>query len=364
MAADRYQDRRVKLVAAVKKSKVEGLLVSHEPNVRYLTGFTGEASQLLIGPEHTLMISDSRFETQLDQECPGLERVIRTTRTLMVDFVAQTLTDRRVRKVGIEAAATSVASFNSLKEKVPAVEVVPLEGLVEKLRLIKDKGEIAAIRTAIDLAQKGFQGVQAMFTPDMTERQIAHELEHLMRRRGALRAAFEPIVGVGRLSALPHYRAGQVQLGSSPFVLIDWGALEPGGYHSDLTRVVATGKIPPKLEKLYRVVEKARGAALSELRPGAACKVVDAVARKVIADAGFDRFFGHGLGHGVGLEIHENPRFSPISEETLQPGMVVTIEPGIYIPDFGGVRLEDDVLITRDGYEVLSSVPLELEAGQ
>jgi Xaa-Pro aminopeptidase len=265
---------------------------------------------------------------------------------------------RKLKRVGFEAAYVSVASHEGLKAKAEGVELVPVAGLVESQRQIKDREEVAAIRRAILLAEKGLGVIRAMALPDMTERQVAHELEHSMRRFGALRAAFEPIVGVGPLSALPHYRAGERRLSEAGFLLLDWGAVEPGGYHSDLTRMWGTSKIPPKLEKLHRVVSEARSAALALMRPGTACQVVDAAARKVIADAGFEKYFGHGLGHGIGLEIHEGPRLSPISKDTLEPGMIVTVEPGIYLPGVGGVRLEDDVLITDDAPEVLSAVPL------
>lgn len=361
MAQDRFAKRRRKLSTAMRKAGLESLLVSHEPNVRYLTNFTGDSSLLLLGRGVELMISDSRFETQLKQECPDLETIIRTSRTTLTDCLTETLAQRKIKRVGIEGSSMTVSEFRKLSEKLPDVEFVPVEGLVEELREIKDQHEIAAIRRAIDQAQVAFQGVQAMFTPEMTEREVAHELEHLMRRRGAVKAAFDPIVGVGPQSALPHYRPAHARLSDSPFVLIDWGAVESEGYHSDLTRVLCTSKIPPKLDKLYRVVLQAHDSAIRELRPGVAGKVVDAVARKVIADAGFEKFFGHGLGHGIGLEIHEGPRLSPLAERILQPGMVITIEPGIYLPGVGGVRLEDDVLITEDGYEVLTSTPLSMQ---
>jgi Xaa-Pro aminopeptidase len=360
MVQDRYRARRQRLLAAIKQAEVDAVLVSHPPNVRYLTGFTGEDSQLLIGPRHTLMISDSRFTTQIEQECPGLETEIRTARILQPEFIAQILSGRKLKRVGFETAYVSVANHEVLKTKAEKFELLPVAGLVESLRQVKDREEVAAIRRAIELAERGIAAVRALAMPDMTERQAAHELEHAMRRVGALRAAFEPIIGVGPQSALPHYRAGDLRLGAAGFVLIDWGAVELGGYHSDLTRVWATSKIPPKLEKLHRVVSEARSAAIRLMQPGTECQSVDAAARKVIADAGFEKFFGHGLGHGIGLEIHEGPRLSPISKDILQPGMIVTVEPGIYIPDFGGVRLEDDVLITEDGPEVLSSIPLGL----
>lgn len=355
-----YAERRAKLRAALKKAKLPGLLVSHDPNVRYLTGFTGDSTQLLITPKLAVMISDSRFETQLRDECPDVEAEIRTAKTTQADFLAQVLTARHITQLAIEGDVVNVASFEKYKEKATGTEFVVTSGLVDQLRMIKDKHEIAALRRAIDIAQRGFQAVQGLFTPEMTEREIAHELEHLMRRHGALKAAFEPIIGVGPQAALPHYRAGAIRLADAPFVLMDWGAVEPEGYHSDLTRVLATSKIPPKLEKLYRVVFEAQAAALALMRPGALAKDVDAAARNVIAKSGYERYFGHGLGHGIGLEIHEQPRLSPLSNDVLQPGMVITVEPGIYLPDFGGIRLEDDVLITRDGHEVLTSTPLEM----
>lgn len=360
MASDRHQSRRSRLISAIKKAQLDLLIVSHPPNVTYLTGFTGDATHLLIGPKKTVLVSDSRFETQIADECPGLAAEIRTAKTTTADFLADILKKSGLSRIGFESAYTTVGTFDDLKEKLAGISLTASSGLVEELRQIKDSEEITAIREAIYLAERGYAVLRSLLLPDMTEREAAHELEHAMRRFGALRAAFEPIIGVGPQSALPHYRAGLKPLGESPFVLIDWGAVEPGGYHSDLTRVIATSKIPPKLDKLHRVVMNARQAALDAIRPGVACHQVDAAARKVIEDAGFGKYFGHGLGHGIGLEIHESTRFSPLSKDTLQSGMVLTVEPGIYVPGFGGVRLEDDILVTREGYEVLSSVPLEL----
>lgn len=347
-------------MAAIKRADIELLIVGHPINVTYLTGFTGDASHLLIGPKQLRIVSDSRFETQLAEECPSIPAEIRTAKATQAGFLAEFLGKLGVRRIGFEAAHTTVAQHAQLAEALAGIDLVPVDSLVEGLRQVKDAEEIQDIREAVRMAERGFAILQAMMLPDMTEREAAHELEHAMRRFGALKAAFEPIIGVGPNAALPHYRAGLKRLDASPFVLIDWGAIGPTGYHSDLTRVLGTGKIPPKLEKLHRVVFNARQAALDAIHPGAACRDVDAAARKVIEDAGFGKYFGHGLGHGIGLEIHEWPRFSPLSKETLAPGMVLTVEPGIYLPDFGGVRLEDDVLITRDGYEILSDVPLGL----
>jgi Xaa-Pro aminopeptidase len=188
---------------------------------------------------------------------------------------------------------------------------------------------------------------------------VAHELEHLMRRFGARKAAFDPIVAVGPRAALPHAHPTEARLAEAPFVLIDWGAISARGYRSDLTRVLTTATIPPKVEELYRVVLTAQQTARALVRPGAQCCDVDAAARQVIEDAGFGPFFGHGLGHGIGLDIHEGPRLAATSKGELKAGMVVTIEPGLYLPDVAGVRIEDDVLVTPDGCEVLTSVPRE-----
>jgi Xaa-Pro aminopeptidase len=177
-----------------------------------------------------------------------------------------------------------------------------------------------------------------------------------MRRFGAIRAAFEPIIAVGDRAALPHYRAGLRQFSEAGFTLVDWGALSPRGYHSDLTRILVTSKLPPKLAQIYGVVLKAQQAGIDAIRPGAKCQDIDAAARKIIDQAGFGKYFGHGLGHGIGLDIHEGPRLSPISADVLKPGMTVTVEPGIYLPGVGGVRIEDDVLVTRDGCELLTTL--------
>lgn len=357
-----HAERRARLSHAVKKAGLEALLIAHPPNITYLTGFTGDSSYLLLGPKVQLMISDSRFETQLSYECPELNLAIRTSRNSLSEFLGRQIGKLHLQRVGFEADYITVSTYSALVEHCGrSVELVAQRGLVEALRQIKDHQEIAAIRRAIGLAERGLHATWVRVLPELTERQTAHELEHEMRRFGALRAAFDPIIGVGPQSALPHYRAGHHHLSEAAFVLIDWGAVEPTGYHSDLTRVLATSKIPPKLEKLYRVVLQARNAALDRMRPGEPCREVDASARNVIEQAGYGKYFGHGLGHGIGLEIHEAPRLSPISQDVLRAGMVVTVEPGIYLPGFGGVRLEDDVLITRDGCDVLSTYSLELK---
>lgn len=361
MTNDRLATRRQKLVKSIRKAGIFALLVTNPKNVTYLTGFTGDDSYLIIGPNLLQIYSDSRFETQLQNECPSIAAQVRTSRTTMVEFLVQEIPKFKLSAVGIEASSMTVALRDSLAEKLAPIELVSQPGLVEELRQIKDSSEIDELRLAVKQAEQGYSLMKSLLVAEMTERQAAHELEHGMRRFGALKAAFEPIIAVGDRSALPHYRAGLRRFDESPFVLCDWGAVSPGGYHSDLTRVWATGKVPPKLLRIYGVVLKAQQAAIAAIRPGVKCHDVDAVARKIIDQAGYSKYFGHGLGHGIGLDIHEGPRLSPISKDELTPGMVVTVEPGIYLPGIGGVRIEDDVLVTRDGYEVLTSVSRELE---
>ena len=357
---DRFVTRRQKLIQAIRKMGIGALLVTNPKNVTYLTGFTGEDSYLLIGPNLLRIISDSRFETQLQDECPSIQAEIRTSKSTMTEFLAMEIPRFKLNNVGIESTSMTVSVFNHLVEKLASVELVPKSGLVEELRQVKDSDEIDQLRIAVRQAELGYSLMKSLLVPEMTEQQAAHELEHGMRRFGARKAAFEPIIAVGDRSALPHYRAGSRRFDESPFVLCDWGAVSPKGYHSDLTRVWATGKVPPKLHKIYGVVLTAQQAAIAAIRPGARCQDIDGVARKVIEQAGYAKYFGHGLGHGIGLDIHEGPRLSPISNDELRPGMVVTVEPGIYLPGIGGVRIEDDVLVTRDGFEVMTSVSREL----
>jgi Xaa-Pro aminopeptidase len=227
---------------------------------------------------------------------------------------------------------------------------------VETLRQIKDADEINQIREAIRQAERGFAMLKASLSGSMSELQAANELEQAMRRFGARQASFETIIAVGDRAALPHARPTSARIEEAAFVLVDWGATNIQGYRSDLTRMVATGTISPKLEKLHGVVLNAQQRAIKAIRPGIAASEVDSVGREVIAKAGWGKNFGHGMGHGIGLEIHEGPRLSRISKDVLKPGMVVTVEPGIYLPGMGGIRIEDDILVTRDGHEVLSSL--------
>lgn len=360
MSQDRFQARRAKLARKLRSAKIDALLVTNETNVRYLTGFTGDSSFLLLGRGVEILISDTRYAIQIDEECPGLEAYIRDSSEKIEVSTGKVIRKGRLKRIGFESTSTTHAQWLQFQKNTAPSEWLPTSHLVEELRQVKDAGELAAIRRAVDIAERAFGLLLASLHPDMTEREASFELESAVRRFGGEGVAFESIIAVGDRAALPHYRPGERRLGEADFVLVDWGAVS-GGYRSDLTRVVATGKIRPKLEKLYRVVLSAQQAALEAMGPGVACQHVDNAARSRIAQGGFGRHFGHGLGHGIGLEIHEEPRMSPLSEAVLKPGMVVTVEPGVYLPGWGGVRIEDDVLITRKGCEVLTSVPRQWE---
>ncbi|MEX0820339.1 MAG: Xaa-Pro peptidase family protein, partial [Pirellulaceae bacterium] len=327
-------------------------------NVTYLTGFTGDSSYLLLTRDGQIVVSDRRYTTQLESECPNIDLSIRGPETEMLEAVAKVVRKAKVASLAIEASSVTLESSQKLAEKLPKVALVPTSGLVERLREIKDKDEIAEIREAIGIAERAFAVVKAGLRPEQTEKQVADELERQVRLFGGECTAFWPIVGVGPNGALPHYRPGRVKMEESFMVLVDWGA-KARLYLSDLTRIIVTGKAPAKFERVYNVVLQAQQKAIEAIRPGAILEDVDAVARKVITDAGFGKQFGHSLGHGFGLQIHEQPRLAVNQKRPLEPGMVVTVEPGIYIPGWAGVRIEDDILVTKDGHEVLSNVPKE-----
>jgi Xaa-Pro aminopeptidase len=278
----------------------------------------------------------------------------------MVPVTVSVIERARVKRVGIEAESATVSLERSLAKELSKVEIVPTDSLVERLRIVKDRDEVEETRRAARQAERAFEVVKALLTPEMTELEVAAELEYQARRFGAKALSFPAIVAVGPRAALPHATPTAAKLKSNDFVLIDWGA-NSGQYMSDLTRIIVTGKISPKLRKVYGVVLTAQLAAIDAIRPGVTCEEVDRVARKIISKAGFGRAFGHGLGHGTGLEIHEAPRLAAGQKTKLRPGMIVTVEPGIYLPGWGGVRIEDDILVTRTGHEVLTDVPKQLD---
>ncbi|WP_337177099.1 aminopeptidase P family protein [Paludisphaera sp.] len=354
---DRILRRRDALRARLAAEKVDALLVVDPTNVAYLTGFTGDSTYLIVARDREVAVSDGRFTTQLEQECPGLEACIRPGTQGMMAAVAEVAGRLGIASLGFEAAHVSVVDHAKLGEELKSVELAPKVDLVETLRQVKDDAEIAAIREAVAIAQEAFARLTGELEPGLTEKEAADRLEAHMRALGATGTSFPTIVAVGRRAALPHARpTAEARIGDDDFVLIDWGACGRS-YKSDLTRVVATGNVTPKLEEVHGIVLEAQERAIRAIRPGARAQDVDAEARSFIERAGYGGYFDHGLGHGIGMDVHEGPRLRRESPTILEPGMVVTVEPGIYLPEWGGVRIEDDVLVTPDGHEVLSSLP-------
>lgn len=350
-----FELRRARLLPILERERVDLFLVTCETNVRYLTGFSGDSTYLVAGPQTAIVVSDARYEAQLGEECPNLEARIRPPHVKLHEATVALLKELRPRRVGFEGHVVSVELRDLLAERLEGIELVPISSAIEaELRAIKDDGEISEIRRAIAAAIEGFVIVRRMLTSGISERGCAFELEAAVRRAGAEGLSFPAIVAVGDRAALPHYRAGARRLDAAPLVLIDWGAEMPGGYKSDLSRTLWRGRLDSRFTDVYTVVLRAQQAAIAAIRPGKTGIEVDRIAREIIREAGYGERFGHSLGHGIGLEIHEHPRLAPNSDAALQPGMVVTVEPGIYLPAWGGVRIEDDVLVTDSGSEVLS----------
>ena len=280
----------------------------------------------------------------------------------MLDAVKAALVGRGVRSLGIEGNDVTVTLRAELQRGLRRVRLRPLSGEVAAMREVKDAAEASMIRRAVRIAEGAFKELLAGGRKSFvgrTEAQVAAEVEYRMRLSGAERAAFETIVACGPHAAMPHYRPGATRIRRGDVVLIDWGAVV-GGYASDLTRVVFTGRIPPRIARVYEIVLRAQAAGIRAVRPGAACGSADAAARSVIVDAGYGEAFAHGLGHGLGLEVHESPRLGAKVRQRLRTGMVVTVEPGIYLPGVGGVRIEDDVIVVPGGRRRLSTLSRRL----
>jgi Xaa-Pro aminopeptidase len=354
---DRFLIRRNKIRRYAIRQRLDAVLISNPINVRYLTGFTGTDSYLIIGHSGDILLSDTRFMIQVEEECPGLEAYFRFANEPLTQSVGRTLGKTTSGKLGVEAGSITLAKCDQIVQELPAWKIVSTKNLVEELRQIKDRNEMQSIRKAIDTAHRTFLSVREFLTPERSEIDIRNELEYRMRLYGADDKSFPSIIGAGARAALPHGSPSSQELSGQSHLLIDWGTIT-NGYMSDLTRVLIFAKKDKKLRTVYETVLKAQEAAINAIQPGKRCNEIDAIARSVISDAGYGKHFNHGLGHSFGLEIHESPRFAAGDHSVLQPGMVMTVEPGIYLKDWGGVRIEDDILVTKTGCEVLSrSVP-------
>jgi Xaa-Pro aminopeptidase len=350
--------RADRLSTRLAEPGIDALLVTNLHNLRYLTGYTGSNGIAVIGPETRTFVTDFRYVEQAAEEVdPSFER--RRSSQQLIEGVQDVLGAGELR-LGFEEAHMSVRALAQLRELLAErIELVGVDGLVEGLRAVKEPGEVAAIRAAAILADEAFSELVAGGLIGHNERELAIKLEFEMRRRGARRPSFDPIIAAGAHGALPHARPRDAEIRRGELVVIDWGA-ELDGYCSDCTRTLAAGAISSEAAEVYELVLDAQLAAVEDVRPGVAGRDVDGVARAAIEAAGHGEHFGHGLGHGVGLEVHEAPRLAQRSDSVLETGNVVTVEPGVYLPGELGVRIEDLVVVTDDGCEILSSLSKEL----
>ena len=365
MSADAPQTR----IAALRRALAaldpapDALLLTDLVNLAYVSGFTGSTAQALITPDEAIFITDSRYILRAAAECRAFTLVETPQGSGGYGEALQTVLEARphLRRIGFEAGHVTVAQREVFGTLVPTVEWVGTTDLVETGRQIKDAGEVTKIRRAIALAETALESVKHLLVPGTREQDFALELEYAMRRRGAEAAAFDSIVASGALGAHPHHHAGPRPFAPGDFVTIDWGA-RVDSYHSDITRTYALGHASDQQRAVYAVVLEAQQRAISAIRPGKTGRQIDAVARDFITELGYGDAFGHGLGHSLGLSVHDGPGFSVRTDKLiLEPGMVLTVEPGIYLENWGGVRVEEDILVTDSGCEVLTHLPNGLE---
>lgn len=334
----------------------DALLLLKTENRRYATGFTGSAGIALVLAGEALLSVDFRYEAQAAVEAPACQ-VLRGGADPLA-ALAEAVRAREVRRIGFESEYVPYAQVERLREKLAPAELLPLPD-VDRIRWVKDADEIAALARAAEISDAAFTHILSVIRPGLRERDVAVELETFMRRAGAERISFDSIVASGPRSALPHGRASDRVMTTGEFVTFDFGAVY-GGYASDCTRTVVLGGSDDRQRQIYDVVLEAQRQALQAIRPGVTGRQVDEAGRSVIASAGFREAFGHALGHGIGLDVHEGPRLSPKDGTVLERGMTLTVEPGIYLPGWGGVRIEDDVVVTASGCRVLTSAPKDL----
>jgi Xaa-Pro aminopeptidase len=356
-----YQGRQRRLKGVLDRHRLDALLIKHLPNVRYLCGFTGSAGALLVTESKTLFFTDGRYKQQARAEADASVVISRKSALVAAaEWLKAHAKKLGVRTVGFESQYLTVAELRQLRAIVPSgVRLKEAPALVEEFRAIKDTAELDRLRAAVKLGSSLFDVVLQTIRPGAEEIEVAAELEYAARKAGAEGMSFETIIASGPRSALPHGRASAAKIPAQGFVVCDFGIIL-AGYCSDMTRTVHVGKPSRKARDMYQAVRQAQQAAVDKVSPGLKVAEVDRTARQVIARAGLGKYFTHSTGHGVGLEIHEAPRIAAGQSGLLRAGMVVTIEPGVYIPDQGGVRIEDMVVVTDRGCEVLTPTGKEL----
>jgi len=346
----------MKLREQMQKRELDSLLVTNPYNLRFITGFTGTAGLALITPNDAWFITDFRYTEQAGEQVTEF-KVVQAQKGL-IDEVARIAGEAAVERLAFEQDYMTFATYSQYQEKLSAT-LEPVSGLIEKLRMVKSPEELEVLKAAAKIADDAFEHICGYIKAGMTELQVSNELEFFMRSQGATSSSFDIIVASGLRSALPHGVASDKKIEQGDLITLDFGALY-NGYVSDITRTVAVGEPSDKLKEIYQVVLDSQVLALEKIKPGMTGIEADAIARDYINSKGYGEAFGHSTGHGIGLEVHEGPGLSFRSETVLEPGMAVTVEPGIYLPGIGGVRIEDDILITETGNERLTHSSKEL----
>lgn len=353
-----YADRLKRLRRKIREAGCDALLVNNPSDIRYLSGFHGEDSWALIASRAAVVISDFRFREELERLPAPFRSRLRTS--TIYEEIGREVAERNLGAVALQAEHVTLEARRRLAKAIGASRLKPRADLLAGLRAVKDESEIALIRKAVRLQEQALTETLERVDPGAREMDIAAELEHRMKRLGAEGVAFPTIVASGSVASRPHYRPGKRKVADGRALLIDWGA-RVDGYCGDMTRTFSFGRWSKRLREVYEVVREAQQAALETIRAGRRCREIDGAARDAIKQAGYGEAFGHGLGHGLGLDVHEDPRLSWRSDEVLRAGMVVTVEPGVYLPGVGGVRIEDDVVVTDRGCRNLSSLPKDLD---
>lgn len=352
-----YETRCEKLMDLALKEGMDAVLIQSMPNFRYFSGFTGDNGMLLISSKRRILFTDFRYTEQAHNQSPAFE-VVEFSRGKEYELTAQALKDQNLNMLGFEDTVVSVAEFERMKKELD-VEFKSIGPIVTRLRRVKDETEINATRRAAEISDKAFTHLLNYIKIGMSELQIAQELEYFIRANGAKNISFAPIIGSGPNGALPHAEPSDRLIQRGDLVILDFGSLVDG-YCSDMTRTVGIGEVAEELISIYNICLEAQLAGLQALKAGVRTADVDAAARSIIEKNGYGERFGHGLGHGTGIQIHEAPTLSPRSNEVLESGNIVTVEPGIYLSGIAGVRIEDLCLVTQDGYINLCSSPKEI----
>lgn len=354
------KSRREQVLKILEKTGGEALFLLGQANIRYLSGFMGTDAYVLLSRAARILLTDSRYTEQAEAECPEFEIVdYRSSFSGLEEALAYFCTKYQIRQLGFEEDIITFARYQKLQDQLKDVTLVPTAGIVLMVRRKKDDLEIELLKKAAQIGDEAFAEVLPLIKPGVTEKDLERELEYLMKKKGALSASFPIIAASGPRSSLPHAIPTERKVSKGDFITLDFGALYEG-YCSDMTRTVVVGQPDQKQRDIYRLVKEAQERGVEAVRAGVMGKEVDQAARHVITKAGYGKYFGHGLGHGIGLEIHEEPVLNPRSDHLLTAGSVVTVEPGIYLPDWGGVRIEDSVVVRPEGCEIITHTTKDL----